>query len=78
MQFPRIQELIDFFEVRHPPADKTEDEVDDMKFEHDNMANLLLFEVEVGGRSIVIGGFSTHGWVAGLNDNEDGEEDTVS
>lgn len=49
-----------------------------MKFEHDNMANLLLFEVEVGGRNIVIGGFTTHGWVAGLNENEDGEEDEVS
>ena len=46
-----------------------------MKFEHDNMANILLFEVEVGGRNIIIGGFSTHGWVAGLNNNQEEDEE---
>ena len=34
------------------------------------MANLVLFEVEIGGRSIVIGGFSTHGWVRQLSTDE--------
>lgn len=71
MNFPSIQEVIDFFSVRYPPMNKNEDEVFDMKFEHDNMANLVLFEVEVGGRSVVIGGFSTHGWVDGLQENDD-------
>ena len=38
------------------------------------MANLILFEVEVGGRDVVIGGFSTHGWVTRLSaeDNANG------
>jgi hypothetical protein len=31
------------------------------------MANLLLFEVEIGGRTCVIGGFSTNGWVTHLS-----------
>ena len=34
------------------------------------MANLVLFEVEVGGRTCVIGGFSTNGWVTHLSAEE--------
>ena len=34
------------------------------------MANLILFEVEVGGRDVVIGGFSTHGWVTELSSED--------
>ena len=34
------------------------------------MANLILFEVEVGGRSVVIGGFSTNGWVTELRSDD--------
>ena len=34
------------------------------------MANLVLFEVEVGGRTCVIGGFSTNGWVTHLSSEE--------
>ena len=34
------------------------------------MANLVLFEVEVGGRTCVIGGFTTNGWVTALQAEE--------
>ena len=34
------------------------------------MANLLLFEVEIGGRTSVIGGFSTNGWVTHLSSED--------
>ena len=34
------------------------------------MANLLIFETEIGGRAVVFGGFSTHGWVTALSDED--------
>ena len=39
-------------------------------FERENMANVVLFEVEVGGRTYVIGGFTTNGWVTKLQAEE--------
>ena len=42
------------------------------------MANVLVFEVEIGNRTVVFGGFSTNGWVERLrtdteSDNSDSE-----
>lgn len=39
-------------------------------FERENMANIVLFEVEVGGRTYIIGGFTTNGWVTKLQAEE--------
>ena len=39
-------------------------------FERENMANLILLEVEVGGRTCVIGGFTTNGWVTHLSSED--------
>lgn len=43
------------------------------------MANVLVFEVEIGNRTVVFGGFSTNGWVERLrtdteSDNSDSEQ----
>lgn len=34
------------------------------------MANLILIEVEVAGRTCIIGGFTTNGWVTSLSEDD--------
>lgn len=65
--FPTVKEVIDYFEQPGGDPDAgDEDSFDRHIFEKENMANLVIFEVEVGGRTCVIGGFTTNGWVTSL------------
>ena len=71
--FPSIKDVISFFEVkgRNDQDDMIEEEDEDgfsdKQMQYENMANILLFEVEVGNRTVVFGGFSTNGWVTSLS-----------
>ncbi len=40
------------------------------------MANILIFEVEIANRTVVLGGFSTNGWVTSLSSPDPEEEES--
>ena len=60
--------MIEYFDQRivDTAAEADDDSFIQKVFERENMANIVLFEVEVGGRTCVIGGFTTNGWVTKL------------
>ena len=60
--------MIEYFDQRlvETAAEADDDSFIQRVFERENMANIVLFEVEVGGRTCVIGGFTTNGWVTKL------------
>ena len=73
--FPTIKEVIDYFMVEDQPdhdGEGDDESFEQRVYERENMANLLLFEVEVGSRTCVVGGFTTNGWVTRLS-SEDNE-----
>ena len=74
--FPTIREVIEYFDQRiAETAMEADDESFNQKvFEREHMANIVLFEVEVGGRTCVIGGFTTNGWVTMLSAEENNSE----
>ena len=59
-------------------SDNDDDSIREQQvYERENMANLILFEVEVGDRTIVIGGFSTNGWVTKLRAENFGNSGSI-